>query len=180
MNIVRLPYSRSRPAASARRATAPPLRLPPKSQTLPSPLPPRPPPAPRLAASSRRRPGAGSSGGSQSQWLSSSRPGPRTASGAARRPCRASSEASWCFTSPCSPVTSRPSAVLVSSVASWEKSQNQGIFVLVVLNCNFICFIHSGPNCISPFKAQESELADISTKLLLHYSPKVLGLFHLL
>uniref|UniRef100_A0A2I4BEJ2 Neurobeachin-like protein 2 n=1 Tax=Austrofundulus limnaeus TaxID=52670 RepID=A0A2I4BEJ2_AUSLI len=30
----------------------------------------------------------------------------------------------------------------------------------------------AGPNCISPFKAQESELADISTKLLLHYSPK--------
>uniref|UniRef100_A0A8D2ZJ78 Neurobeachin-like protein 2 n=1 Tax=Scophthalmus maximus TaxID=52904 RepID=A0A8D2ZJ78_SCOMX len=30
----------------------------------------------------------------------------------------------------------------------------------------------SGPNCISPFKAQESELGDLSTKLLLHYSPK--------
>uniref|UniRef100_A0A673B7T6 Neurobeachin-like 1 n=1 Tax=Sphaeramia orbicularis TaxID=375764 RepID=A0A673B7T6_9TELE len=30
----------------------------------------------------------------------------------------------------------------------------------------------AGPNCISPFKAQESELGDLSTKLLLHYSPK--------
>ncbi|XP_069377494.1 neurobeachin-like protein 1 isoform X2 [Paralichthys olivaceus] len=30
----------------------------------------------------------------------------------------------------------------------------------------------SGPNCISPFKTQESELGDLSTKLLLHYSPK--------
>ncbi|XP_034145638.1 neurobeachin-like protein 1 isoform X8 [Esox lucius] len=30
----------------------------------------------------------------------------------------------------------------------------------------------AGPNCISPFKAQEAELGDLSTKLLLHYSPK--------
>ncbi|KAM8904058.1 neurobeachin-like protein 1 isoform 2-T3 [Spinachia spinachia] len=30
----------------------------------------------------------------------------------------------------------------------------------------------AGPNCISPIKAQESELGDLSTKLLLHYSPK--------
>ncbi|KAK9524056.1 hypothetical protein VZT92_017923 [Zoarces viviparus] len=30
----------------------------------------------------------------------------------------------------------------------------------------------AGPNCISPFKAQESELGDLSTKMLLHYSPK--------
>ncbi|KAJ3584809.1 hypothetical protein NHX12_015304, partial [Muraenolepis orangiensis] len=30
----------------------------------------------------------------------------------------------------------------------------------------------AGPNCISPFKAQEAELSDLSTKLLLHYSPK--------
>ncbi|XP_067349898.1 neurobeachin-like protein 1 isoform X7 [Channa argus] len=30
----------------------------------------------------------------------------------------------------------------------------------------------AGPNCISPFKSQESELGDLSTKLLLHYSPK--------
>ncbi|KAK6325637.1 hypothetical protein J4Q44_G00049790 [Coregonus suidteri] len=29
-----------------------------------------------------------------------------------------------------------------------------------------------GPNCISPFKTQEAELGDLSTKLLLHYSPK--------
>uniref|UniRef100_A0A4W6E545 Neurobeachin like 1 n=1 Tax=Lates calcarifer TaxID=8187 RepID=A0A4W6E545_LATCA len=37
------------------------------------------------------------------------------------------------------------------------------------------CFCDSlwvSPNCISPFKAQESELGDLSTKLLLHYSPK--------
>lgn len=32
----------------------------------------------------------------------------------------------------------------------------------------------SGPNCISPFKAQETELGDLSSKLLLHYSPKVI------
>ncbi|KAM3585663.1 uncharacterized protein V6R79_023778 [Siganus canaliculatus] len=30
----------------------------------------------------------------------------------------------------------------------------------------------AGPNCISPLKAQEAELGDLSTKLLLHYSPK--------
>ncbi|KAL4635789.1 neurobeachin-like protein 1 [Arapaima gigas] len=30
----------------------------------------------------------------------------------------------------------------------------------------------SGPNCISPIKSQESELGDLSSKLLLHYSPK--------
>ncbi|KAM6945740.1 LOW QUALITY PROTEIN: neurobeachin-like protein 1 [Aplochiton taeniatus] len=30
----------------------------------------------------------------------------------------------------------------------------------------------TGPNCISPFKTQEAELGDLSTKLLLHYSPK--------
>uniref|UniRef100_A0A671YZN7 Neurobeachin-like protein 2 n=1 Tax=Sparus aurata TaxID=8175 RepID=A0A671YZN7_SPAAU len=30
----------------------------------------------------------------------------------------------------------------------------------------------AGPNCISPFKAQESEVGDLYTKLLLHYSPK--------
>ncbi|XP_029923229.1 neurobeachin-like protein 1 isoform X1 [Myripristis murdjan] len=30
----------------------------------------------------------------------------------------------------------------------------------------------AGPNCISPFKAQEAELGDLSTKLLLYYSPK--------
>uniref|UniRef100_A0A674AT04 Neurobeachin-like protein 2 n=1 Tax=Salmo trutta TaxID=8032 RepID=A0A674AT04_SALTR len=32
-----------------------------------------------------------------------------------------------------------------------------------------------GPNCISPFKTQEAELGDLATKLLLHYSPKVIG-----
>ncbi|XP_066543971.1 neurobeachin-like protein 1 isoform X1 [Amia ocellicauda] len=30
----------------------------------------------------------------------------------------------------------------------------------------------AGPNCISPFKNQESELADLPSKLLLYYSPK--------
>ncbi|XP_049608212.1 neurobeachin-like protein 1 isoform X1 [Syngnathus scovelli] len=30
----------------------------------------------------------------------------------------------------------------------------------------------AGPNCVSPLKAQESELGDLSSKLLLHYSPK--------
>ncbi|XP_072337816.1 neurobeachin-like protein 1 isoform X1 [Scyliorhinus torazame] len=30
----------------------------------------------------------------------------------------------------------------------------------------------SGPNCISPLKPQESELADLTSKLLLHYTPK--------
>ncbi|KAJ8252990.1 hypothetical protein GJAV_G00207940 [Gymnothorax javanicus] len=30
----------------------------------------------------------------------------------------------------------------------------------------------AGPNCISPFKSQESELGDLPSKLLLHYSPK--------
>ncbi|XP_046887347.1 neurobeachin-like protein 1 [Hypomesus transpacificus] len=30
----------------------------------------------------------------------------------------------------------------------------------------------TGPNCISPFKTLEAELGDLSTKLLLHYSPK--------
>ncbi|XP_042558754.1 LOW QUALITY PROTEIN: neurobeachin-like protein 1 [Clupea harengus] len=30
----------------------------------------------------------------------------------------------------------------------------------------------AGPNCISPFRSQEAELGDLSTKLLLHYSPK--------
>ncbi|KAG9277810.1 neurobeachin-like protein 1 isoform X1 [Astyanax mexicanus] len=30
----------------------------------------------------------------------------------------------------------------------------------------------AGPNCISPFKSQEAELGDLSSKLLLHYSPK--------
>ncbi|XP_056884546.1 neurobeachin-like protein 1 isoform X3 [Takifugu flavidus] len=41
------------------------------------------------------------------------------------------------------------------------------------LNCSHIKAICSaGPNCISPFKTQESELGDLSTKLLLHYSPK--------
>ncbi|XP_078407580.1 neurobeachin-like protein 1 isoform X1 [Cetorhinus maximus] len=30
----------------------------------------------------------------------------------------------------------------------------------------------SGPNCISPLKAQESELTDLTSKLLLHYTPK--------
>uniref|UniRef100_A0A8C2YYB5 Neurobeachin like 1 n=1 Tax=Cyclopterus lumpus TaxID=8103 RepID=A0A8C2YYB5_CYCLU len=37
------------------------------------------------------------------------------------------------------------------------------------------CFCDSlwvSPNCISPFNAHESELADLSAKLLLHYSPK--------
>uniref|UniRef100_A0A665U0G1 Neurobeachin-like protein 2 n=1 Tax=Echeneis naucrates TaxID=173247 RepID=A0A665U0G1_ECHNA len=37
------------------------------------------------------------------------------------------------------------------------------------------CFCDSlwvGPNCISPLKAQESELGDLSSKLLLYYSPK--------
>lgn len=42
-----------------------------------------------------------------------------------------------------------------------------------VLNCPSL--FYAGPNCISPFKAQESELGDLSTKLLLHYSPKVIG-----
>ena len=36
----------------------------------------------------------------------------------------------------------------------------------------------SGPNCISPFKTLEAELGDLSTKLLLHYSPKVTGRGH--
>ncbi|XP_071320781.1 neurobeachin-like protein 1 isoform X3 [Trachinotus anak] len=41
------------------------------------------------------------------------------------------------------------------------------------LQANHIKAICSaGPNCISPFKAQESELGDLSSKLLLHYSPK--------
>ncbi|CAG01002.1 unnamed protein product, partial [Tetraodon nigroviridis] len=41
------------------------------------------------------------------------------------------------------------------------------------LNSSHIKAICSaGPNCISPFKTQESELGDLSTKLLLHYSPK--------
>nr|XP_054599164.1 neurobeachin-like protein 1 isoform X1 [Nothobranchius furzeri] len=41
------------------------------------------------------------------------------------------------------------------------------------LQANHIKAICSaGPNCISPFKVQESELVDVSTKLLLHYSPK--------
>ncbi|XP_054646367.1 neurobeachin-like protein 1 isoform X2 [Dunckerocampus dactyliophorus] len=30
----------------------------------------------------------------------------------------------------------------------------------------------AGPNCISPLKVQEAELGDLSSKLLLHYSPK--------
>uniref|UniRef100_A0AAR2JTD0 Neurobeachin-like protein 2 n=1 Tax=Pygocentrus nattereri TaxID=42514 RepID=A0AAR2JTD0_PYGNA len=30
----------------------------------------------------------------------------------------------------------------------------------------------AGPNCISPFKSQEAELGELSSKLLLHYSPK--------
>ncbi|XP_078085111.1 neurobeachin-like protein 1 isoform X4 [Mustelus asterias] len=30
----------------------------------------------------------------------------------------------------------------------------------------------SGPNCISPLKPQDSELADLTSKLLLHYTPK--------
>ncbi|XP_020794739.2 neurobeachin-like protein 1 [Boleophthalmus pectinirostris] len=30
----------------------------------------------------------------------------------------------------------------------------------------------AGPNCISPLKAQESEIGDLTTKLLLYYSPK--------
>ncbi|XP_069053303.1 neurobeachin-like protein 1 isoform X1 [Lepisosteus oculatus] len=30
----------------------------------------------------------------------------------------------------------------------------------------------AGPNCISPFKSQESELGDLPSKLLLYYSPK--------
>uniref|UniRef100_A0AAR2M342 Neurobeachin-like protein 2 n=1 Tax=Pygocentrus nattereri TaxID=42514 RepID=A0AAR2M342_PYGNA len=33
-------------------------------------------------------------------------------------------------------------------------------------------FCVSGPNCISPFKSQEAELGELSSKLLLHYSPK--------
>ncbi|XP_030637055.1 neurobeachin-like protein 1 [Chanos chanos] len=41
------------------------------------------------------------------------------------------------------------------------------------LQANHIKAICSaGPNCISPFKTQEAELGDLSTKLLLHYSPK--------
>lgn len=43
-----------------------------------------------------------------------------------------------------------------------------------VKETNFVLFFCSGPNCISPFKAQESELGDLSAKLLLHYSPKVI------
>ncbi|XP_061658136.1 neurobeachin-like protein 1 isoform X5 [Syngnathoides biaculeatus] len=30
----------------------------------------------------------------------------------------------------------------------------------------------AGPNCVSPIKVQESELGDLSSKLLVHYSPK--------
>ncbi|XP_057674721.1 neurobeachin-like protein 1 isoform X1 [Corythoichthys intestinalis] len=33
-------------------------------------------------------------------------------------------------------------------------------------------FCSAGPNCVSPLKALESELGDLSSKLLLHYSPK--------
>lgn len=40
------------------------------------------------------------------------------------------------------------------------------------LSVNFLLFI-LGPNCISPFTSQEVELGDLSTRLLLHYSPKV-------
>ncbi|MCJ8729842.1 hypothetical protein PDJAM_G00110980 [Pangasius djambal] len=41
------------------------------------------------------------------------------------------------------------------------------------LNNNTIrALYNTGPNCISPFKSQEAELGDLSTKLLLHYSPK--------
>uniref|UniRef100_A0AAZ3PC80 Neurobeachin-like protein 2 n=1 Tax=Oncorhynchus tshawytscha TaxID=74940 RepID=A0AAZ3PC80_ONCTS len=44
-------------------------------------------------------------------------------------------------------------------------------FLHVILSLvGFLLF--SGPNCISPFKTQEAELGDLTTKLLLHYSPK--------
>lgn len=52
-------HSPSLPAASAQQATAPPPPHPPKYQTLPSPQPPRQPPAPPWAASCRRRAGEG-------------------------------------------------------------------------------------------------------------------------
>uniref|UniRef100_A0AAQ5Z645 Neurobeachin-like protein 2 n=1 Tax=Amphiprion ocellaris TaxID=80972 RepID=A0AAQ5Z645_AMPOC len=51
---------------------------------------------------------------------------------------------------------------------------SQNVFVLSSVmdsDCHLF-FPYLGPNCISPFKAQESELGDLSTKLLLHYSPK--------
>lgn len=48
------------------------------------------------------------------------------------------------------------------------------LFALSLLNLpSLFC---AGPNCISPFKAQESELGDLSSKLLLYYSPKVSNL----
>lgn len=46
-----------------------------------------------------------------------------------------------------------------------EKVKQMGVKLFFVLS--------AGPNCISPFKALESELGDLSTKLLLYYSPKV-------
>lgn len=35
----------------------------------------------------------------------------------------------------------------------------------------YIYFI--GPNCLTPWKSQESEVADLPSKVLLHYTPKV-------
>lgn len=57
------------------------------------------------------------------------------------------------------------------------KDINGGVLVdgdSSIKETNFVLFFCSGPNCISPFKAQESELGDLSAKLLLHYSPKVI------
>lgn len=96
--------SHSRLAASAQQATAPQLPHPLRFQTLPSPLPLRPPLVPRLVASCRHRPGEDCSGESLSLWLSSSPRGHRTASGEVLHPCRASLEVSWCSTNPCSPI----------------------------------------------------------------------------
>uniref|UniRef100_A0A8C4NXM4 Neurobeachin-like protein 2 n=1 Tax=Dicentrarchus labrax TaxID=13489 RepID=A0A8C4NXM4_DICLA len=44
------------------------------------------------------------------------------------------------------------------------------VFSFSLLNSFSVFYV--GPNCISPFKTQESELGDLSAKLLLHYSPK--------
>uniref|UniRef100_A0A8D3C9N3 Neurobeachin-like protein 2 n=1 Tax=Scophthalmus maximus TaxID=52904 RepID=A0A8D3C9N3_SCOMX len=94
--------------------------------------------------------------------------GHRTASGGAPHPCRGSWGASWCSMNPCSPITLKPSAVLVSRRRRCERRMDSEMKRKLLKSF----FFSTGPNCISPFKAQESELGDLSTKLLLHYSPK--------
>uniref|UniRef100_A0A4W3HRR0 Neurobeachin-like protein 2 n=1 Tax=Callorhinchus milii TaxID=7868 RepID=A0A4W3HRR0_CALMI len=43
--------------------------------------------------------------------------------------------------------------------------------------CEMSCsLLSTGPNCIAPFKSQDTELADLPNKLLLHYTPKDLDL----